>query len=67
MKTEMTTENIDYWLKLHGHVPWTVTIADCLSKGIPWDQQSIIKTLFMAQARIDELAEEVKRLKAKEG
>ena len=67
MRTESSEENIQYWLNLHGHVPWTVTIAESLSRGIPWEESHIIQTLFRAQARIDELAEKVKQLKAKEG
>jgi hypothetical protein len=60
MKTEVSEENIKYWLDLHGHVPWTVTIADFLSKDIPWDKEDIIKTLQRAQATIDGLTEQLK-------
>lgn len=60
MKTNMSEENIRYWIELHGHVPWTVTIADALSKGISWDEANIIETLQRAQAKIDSLTEQLK-------
>ena len=60
MKTEISEENIKYWLDLHGHVPWTITIADFLSKGIPCGEEDIIQTLQRAQATIDSLTEQLK-------
>jgi len=65
MRTESSAENIQYWLNLHGHVPWTVTIAESLSKGVAWEESHIIETLLRAQDRIDALAEEVNQLKAR--
>jgi hypothetical protein len=60
MRTESSAENIQYWLDLHGHVPWTVTIAESLSKGIPWEESHIIETLQRAQDTIDKLTEKLK-------
>lgn len=59
-KTKLTPEKMAFYLELHGHVPWTATIADCLEQGIQWDRDSIIKTLWQAQDRIDELAQKLR-------
>lgn len=59
-ETKLTPEKMAFYLELHGHVPWTVTIADCLERGIQWDTASISKTLWHAQGKIDELTQQLK-------
>lgn len=59
-ETKLTPEKIAFYLELHGHVPWTATIADFLDQGIPWDRASVAKRLWEAQDKIDELTQKLK-------
>lgn len=56
----MTEDKTRFYLDLYGYVPWTVTIADALEKGIPWDTPDIVKHLRRAQDKIDELTLKLK-------
>ena len=49
-----------YYHSLYGYVPWTVTIADALEKGIDWDKNHIIMQLRLAQDKIDDLTMQLK-------
>lgn len=59
-ETKLTPEKMAFYLKLHGYVPWTVTIADCLERGIQWDPASTAEHLWRAQDKIDELTQKLK-------
>jgi hypothetical protein len=41
-------------------VPWTLTIADAMEKGMDWERDDVIKTLRNAQKKIDELTIKLK-------
>jgi hypothetical protein len=56
----MTHEDMKAQLDLHGFVPWTLTIADAMEKGMDWERDDVIKTLRSAQKKIDELTIKLK-------
>lgn len=51
----MTEEDTRQQLKLHGCVPWTLTIADAIESGHEWEPADLIRVLRNAQKRIDDL------------
>ena len=51
----MTEEDTRQQLKLHGCVPWTLTIADAIESGHEWEPTDLIRVLRNAQKRIDDL------------
>ncbi len=53
-------EKIRFYLKLYGHVPWTVTVAEVLLNGGNWDSNEIANHLIQAQEKIDALTQEMK-------
>jgi hypothetical protein len=56
----ITAEKMKEYLDLHGHIPWTVTIADALEAGMDWDKSEIVQVLLGAQDKIDALTKELK-------
>ena len=61
-ETKLTPEKRAFYRKLHGYVPWTVTIADAIDMGIEWDYKDIAKHLWAAQDKIDELTQKLKEV-----
>lgn len=61
-ETKLTPEKMRFYLELHGYVPWTATIADCLEQGLEWDIASIAEHLWAAQDKIDELTQQLKKV-----
>lgn len=52
---ETSPENFSRWLRLHGHIPWTITKASFIKEDD--DRWEVAKTLYIAQDTIDGMVE----------